>query len=161
MTTATEKPTWSDLVLQWAIDRNFFEGSNPRAQLGKLIEEVSELQIALASNNETKVIDAIGDCSVVLRIMAAQLEIKWEQLPPDSMRIKREPIAYVLQAVANLASNLYEERDCTSAIAVCLDSLSVVAMRNEVDVRIARAVAWNTIKDRKGKMIDCVFVKEE
>jgi len=61
-----------DKIRGWAFDRNLVEGSNPAAQLIKLREEVQELADAITSDDTPEFIDAIGDCIVVLTIMAAQ-----------------------------------------------------------------------------------------
>lgn len=62
----------ADLIRQWAIDRNLIDGSNPAAQMIKLREEVNELADAIANDDDAEFQDAIGDCFVVLTIMAAQ-----------------------------------------------------------------------------------------
>lgn len=67
-----------DRIRSWASDRNLIEGSNPRAQLVKLREEVGELSDAIADLNKAEFADAIGDCIVVLAIMAAQWGLRVE-----------------------------------------------------------------------------------
>lgn len=92
------------LIRQWAKARNLIEGSTPDRQLVKLIEEVEELEEAFWKNDQEEYIDAIGDCVVVLTIMAAQRGLNIE--------------------------------DCIGS-------------------------AYEQIKDRKGRMVDGIFVKEE
>lgn len=92
-----------ELIRGWAADRNLIEGSNPRAQMLKLFEEGGETAGAIARGNRDGVIDGIGDCAVVLTILAAQHGVTIEE---------------------------------------CI------------------AAAWDEIKDRRGKMVDGVFVKE-
>ncbi len=70
----------------------------------KLTEELGELAGAIAKSKEHEVVDAIGDCVVVLTILAAQSGITIEE---------------------------------------CISK------------------AYDEIKDRKGKMVNGVFVKEE
>ena len=60
------------LIRQWAAARNLIEGSTPDRQLVKLFEEVEELEEAIIKDDREEYIDAIGDCVVVLTIMAAQ-----------------------------------------------------------------------------------------
>ena len=67
-----------DRIRSWAADRNLIEGSNPTAQLIKLREEVGELSDAIAANDMAEFSDAIGDCIVVLTIMAAQWGLRVE-----------------------------------------------------------------------------------
>jgi NTP pyrophosphatase (non-canonical NTP hydrolase) len=92
-----------DNIRQWANDRNLIYGSNPAKQYGKLLEEVGELGTALMENDLAQISDALGDCVVVLTIIAAQND-------------------YSLEA--------------------CIEA------------------AYEEIKDRKGKMINGVFVKD-
>ena len=94
---------WKERIKQWAADRNLIEGSSPRKQMGKLIEECNELYEGLLDNDIADIKDAIGDIQVVLAVMCAQLGL---------------------------------------------------------DIDECRELAWNEIKDRKGRMIDGVFVKE-
>lgn len=91
-----------DKIRKWADDRNLIAGATPRDQMLKMTEEVGELAHGIARKNKPEIIDAIGDCVVVLTILAAQYDIKIES---------------------------------------CIES------------------AYNEIKDRKGKMIDGVFIK--
>ena len=91
------------LIRQWAAARNLIEGSTPDRQLVKLEEEMQELADAIAADDQDEYIDAIGDCVVVLTIMAAQRGLNIEQ--------------------------------CIGA-------------------------AYEQIKDRKGRMVDGIFVKE-
>lgn len=67
-----------DLIRQWAADRNLIEGSNPERQMSKLVEEVDELEEAIWSDDQAAFVDAIGDCIVVLTIMAAQRGLRVE-----------------------------------------------------------------------------------
>ena len=100
----TQSPRpWADRVTQWAIDRNIIGGTTPKDQFEKLKEEIDELYGAICENNLPETIDAIGDCAVVLTIVAAQYGLAFEQ--------------------------------CQEA-------------------------AWEEIKDRTGKLVNGVFVKE-
>lgn len=91
------------LIRNWAAARNLIQGSSPDRQIEKLREEMDELHQAIVNQDHVEYIDAIGDCVVVLTIMAAQRGLNIE--------------------------------DCIAA-------------------------AYDEIKDRKGRMIDGVFVKE-
>lgn len=92
-----------NFIRQWAHDRNLIEGSNPRAQMLKLMEEIGELAQGVNRSDMAEIEDVIGDCCVVLCILAAQYGMSIEE---------------------------------------CVMS------------------AYHEIKDRKGRMIDGVFVKE-
>lgn len=91
------------LIREWAMDRNLIDGSNPTAQMIKLREEVQELADAIANDDDSEISDAIGDCFVVLTIIALQKDFFIED---------------------------------------CIES------------------AYQQIKDRKGKMIEGIFIKD-
>ena len=93
----------NERVVRWAAARNLIHGSDARAQTIKLGEEFGELCAAIARGKTDEAMDAIGDMTVVLTILAAQLG---------------------------------------TTIEACQDA------------------AWEQIKDRKGRMVDGVFVKE-
>lgn len=59
-------------IVNWAEDRNLVKGATRQAQMLKMTEEVGELASGIAKANEDKVKDSIGDCVVVLTILAAQ-----------------------------------------------------------------------------------------
>ena len=92
-----------DRIRRWAVARNLIQGSTVVKQFTKLEEEITELADSIANDDRAEFIDAIGDCIVVLTIMAAQKGINVEE---------------------------------------CIDA------------------AWQQIKDRKGKMVDGIFVKD-
>lgn len=91
-------------IIQWAQDRNLIHGTNSHAQMLKLTEEVGELASGIAKHHHDVIKDSIGDCVVVLTILAHQFCVSIEE---------------------------------------CIEH------------------AYDQIKDRKGKMIDGVFVREE
>lgn len=90
-------------ITEWAQARNLIQGSDSFRQLAKLTEEMGELAGGIAKQNQTLIADSIGDCLVVLTIIATQQGLDLNQ---------------------------------------CLQS------------------AYEEIKDRKGRMIDGIFVKE-
>lgn len=158
--TSTMETSWAGRVYRWAVDRNLIYGSTPAAQLGKLIEECGELQIAIAAGDRNGMRDAVGDCSVVLRIIAGQLGIDWTQMPNNSVRLSDGYMPYFLRAIAGLSANLNAGRDCTIALSVCMDALAVFCAQQELCIDECLEQAWEEIKDRKGQMVDGVFVKE-
>lgn len=91
------------LITEWAHARNLIDGSDSFRQLAKLTEEMGELAGGIAKQRPDVIADSIGDCAVVLTILAAQ--------------------------------NGLTINDCIQQ-------------------------AYDEIKDRKGRMIDGVFIKE-
>lgn len=90
-------------VGQWSADRGL-DKADPTKQMLKLFEEIGELAHGMARSDKDKIIDAIGDSLVVIKVLTMQLDLD---------------------------------------ITECLQ------------------LAYNEIKDRKGKMVNGVFVKEE
>jgi NTP pyrophosphatase (non-canonical NTP hydrolase) len=53
-------------IRDWAKERGIYEKGDPKTQFLKLQEEVGELANAILKKDEEEIIDAIGDCVVVL-----------------------------------------------------------------------------------------------
>jgi NTP pyrophosphatase (non-canonical NTP hydrolase) len=64
------KPNVYDLIRIWATEKGIYKSGDSRTQYIKLMEEAGELAEALLKNDETEVIDAIGDMVVVLTNLA-------------------------------------------------------------------------------------------
>lgn len=70
------------LIREWAQERGIFKNGDVKTQTLKLQEEVGELAKAVINNDEAEVIDAIGDCVVVLTNVAklASIHFSNEQI---------------------------------------------------------------------------------
>lgn len=55
-----------DLIRQWATEKGIYAKGDPKTQFLKLQEESGELAKALLKKDEPEIIDALGDCVVVL-----------------------------------------------------------------------------------------------
>ena len=69
------KPTYNkenifDLIRYWANERGIYDKGDVKTQLIKLYEESGELSQAILKNSEPDIVDAIGDCVVVLTNLA-------------------------------------------------------------------------------------------
>lgn len=53
-------------IREWAKDKGIYEKGDPKTQYIKLQEEAGELAKAILNNDEPEIIDALGDCVVVL-----------------------------------------------------------------------------------------------
>ena len=62
-----------DKILNWAEARNLLHPENALKQYSKLQEESNELLLSILDKDPYAQIDAIGDCAVVLIILANQL----------------------------------------------------------------------------------------
>jgi len=69
------------LVREWGRSKGII-GSDGKAteqsQLAKLMEEVQELQEAIETNDQPEKVDAIGDCTVVLILLADIIGVPFE-----------------------------------------------------------------------------------
>jgi len=60
-------------ILEWAEPKGLLNPEFAPKQFMKLVEEVGELSNAMLKDNKAEQIDALGDCVVVLIILAEQL----------------------------------------------------------------------------------------
>lgn len=148
-------------VEQWSIERGL-NTADPNKQRLKLWEEFGELNAAIARDNREGAIDAIGDILVVLIIYKQQLGFKSKKIfYPKKKKIASLDrlddttlIDYVGHGI--VYSQIYIE--CLEEVT---ESLTVLAHRLNTNLEECLAAAYDVIKDRKGKMINGVFVKKE
>ncbi len=67
------------LIRKWANNKGIYEKGDPKTQTLKLVEESGELAKAILNDDQEEVIDAIGDCVVVLTSIAHMRGITIEQ----------------------------------------------------------------------------------
>lgn len=87
---------WTDRVADWAVARNLVDGSDSKSQFVKLVEELGELSVGLQRSDTPLIKDSIGDCAVVLCIIAAQnglrfddcLESAWDEIKDRKGRME-------------------------------------------------------------------------
>jgi len=58
-------------VVQWGHDRNLIDGNTVDRQFNKTWEEVLEIKDAIADKDDDELLDAIGDTTVTLILLAA------------------------------------------------------------------------------------------
>ena len=97
-------PTVFEKIARWARERDLVGPERSARQMLKMMEELGETAGAIARGDHVKTIDGIGDCVVVLTILAVQRNTTLEE--------------------------------CVMA-------------------------AWEEIKDRTGRTVDGVFIKDE
>jgi NTP pyrophosphatase (non-canonical NTP hydrolase) len=66
----------------------------------------------------------------------------------------------LIQEAGELSDNICKGRDISDDIGDMMVVLINIATRNNLTITECLDAAYNDIKDRKGKMIDGVFVKE-
>ena len=67
----------------------------------------------------------------------------------------------LIQEAGELSDNICKGRDISDDIGDMIVVLINIAERNGLSLATCMEKAWEDIKDRKGKMVDGVFVKEE
>lgn len=60
----------ADLVIQWGANRGILDHATPHNQFTKTLEEVEELNVALAAGDDAEIMDGIGDVTVTLILLA-------------------------------------------------------------------------------------------
>ena len=150
-------------VEQWFVDRNLHE-ANPVKQFEKLMEEAGELFEGVAKGKSDLIKDALGDMQVVL--IGLELQIK----NGADIRATPEEMKLLLMVVSlgNLANKLHKHviYDETKIPLIKPDLIMLhsnihsVAIHNCTTADTCLKIAYDEIKDRKGKMIDGVFVKD-
>jgi len=167
---------YRELILGWARDRNLIEGSTPEKQLDKLFEEVGEYAGSSARSSVpekreemlVKMQDGLGDVFVVACIMAEQMgvELNFDEMEEYTEEGRNGVMYLTMGCLAGLVEAEHQGINDTSLadfpehFYFAVATAAAVAKRNGFDFLECIDMAWNEIKDRKGRMVDGVFVKE-
>ena len=65
-------------IRDWAKERGIYEKGTVKGQFTKLLEEVEELNQAILEKDKKELIDAVGDCVVVLTNLSELAGVKIE-----------------------------------------------------------------------------------
>lgn len=153
-------------VKQWFIDRDLENGGRLDKQSLKLSEEFGELCAGYLKKNEKLTKDSIGDCAVVIvgltLLVKADVQEIFEEVSSDKYYVIG-CLTFLNRAISNIQlSNGFTDKnlyivDLTRSI-YWLKSISN-ALGYDFDECFE--LAYQEIKDRKGRWIDGSFVKEE
>ena len=150
-------------VKQWFIDRDLENGGRLDKQSLKLSEEFGELCAGYLKKNERVTKDSIGDCAVVIVGLALLIKEDVNQIFKESDGLRKKEITETLISInANisefqLSQGFASKLMCRHNLVRCIGYLKNLGY----DFDECFELAYQEIKDRKGKMIDGVFVKEE
>ena len=72
----------------------------------------------------------------------------------------KDQLAKLIQEMGELSDNICKGNDVADDIGDMIVVLINIAERNNLSIEDCLEQAYNDIKDRKGKMVDGVFVKE-
>jgi len=149
-------------VQQWSIDRGL-DKADSKKQMLKLYEEFGELASGIAKRNKEVVKDSIGDVVVVLIILAQQQGVRLiSDFELSHENISKENVVLEASEYIGAVSNFVKRNlKCEGHIVYLIAYLRLIAKDENLKFEDCLSKAWNEIKDRKGKLIDGVWVKEE
>lgn len=146
-------------IEQWAEDRNIIKGSKPIDQAMKLFSEFGELADNVGKGRDCR--DDIGDVFVVLTIMAAQYGISMADMKPHGYDEEDEPKRMITSLCRNLLMfSDSRNRDKSKSLEWCLGWLIRISHNKGCTLEECVQIAYNDIKDRRGILMNGVFIKE-
>lgn len=150
-------------IAQWAKDRNLILGSTPQKQFIKLMEEFGELCAGIARNDKEKIKDSIGDCGVVLIILNEQCQIEKDLIFAREFQIEspENQIKYTMHYLSGLSWLIDDDGNDKFVLCELITELNGYSHYYGFTMLECLEHAYEQIKDRKGRMVDGVFVKEE
>lgn len=164
------------LIQQWAHDRNIIKGSNPKQQFIKLAEESGEIAEGILECDKDKLVDAIGDTTVVIIIIASQLNVEPTRFTSCTYKMDDAPESFehgvktkealviglrVSDRLKDVAGDIARDRDPCENMKRLMAVLFLLCEQCCLDFSECLRKAYMEIKDRTGTMIDGVFVKDE
>lgn len=150
------------LIIEWAKDRNILFPENAPKQRLKLIEECGELAQAILKNDVKLQKDAIGDIFVVLTILAEQIGEKCDLnsiLEESKNYVNDLDIDFEIVSILSTAT-LFPTSPKEVIFDLVFFDLVICSIRLGLDLTECANLAYNEIKDRKGKTINGTFIKD-
>lgn len=144
--------TLAQCVIGWADSKGILTKESAPRQFLKIIEESGETCQAILKNDKAKIIDGIGDMAVTIIIYTKQNDI----------RINYKTLFYNFrkrshgEIISSVLSHVIEGHP-EYAFATLNELTEVFGLTLEDCLE----AAWNEIKDRTGKTVDGIFVKDE
>lgn len=155
------------LTKKWFTDRDLEHGGRLDKQSLKLSEEFGELCAGYLKQNEKLTKDSIGDCAVVIVGLAMLIKEDAHSIFEESDNIRRKDAMECFKLLnANisefqLSQELASKEMCKHNLVRAVAYLKSISKALDYDFTDCFELAYNEIKDRKGKWIDGSFVKEE
>ena len=155
------------LTKKWFIDRDLEHGGRLDKQALKLSEEFGELCAGYLKQNEKLTKDSIGDCAVVIVGLALLIDVDVHSIFKSADGVRpREAMESFKLLNANisefqLSQDLASKGMCRHNLVRAVAYLKSISKALNYDFVDCFELAYNEIKDRKGKWIDGTFVKEE
>ena len=150
--------TIEEKVIKWARERNLLTPGNERNQVLKVCEEIWEY---IEAGTGDEIVDAIGDIQVTLIILR-------EQLPESIPHMNTEPTPAELSITkvgvwlcSLIARRKAVKQHAEKALEFLEQSLWIDCHNLGVTFEECLETAYETIKNRKGRTVDGLFVKEQ
>ena len=161
------------LIHQWAKERGIFDKSTPFDQLLKTHEEVGELIKACYDNDRPAIQDAIGDVMVTLINYCYMIDGdavsffgKYKKTTYDKYAKAIYTSITINETLSGLMRSacVYKTKishTTSLCISLIFDCLYTLADLYNTTLEECLNLAYNEIKNRKGRMINGKFVKNE
>ncbi len=156
----------TELTRQWFLDRDITQGDIFKQTL-KLFEEMGELVAGYAKQKEQLTKDSIGDCAVVVVGLAMMIELDPVEIMIKAVEAKKGDVKDCFELMIENASEFQFSRKLEVNTTAKFDLyrvisyLKAIAHKLDYDFLECFEMAYNEIKDRKGRWIAGSFVKEE
>ena len=156
-----------DKVKQWFIDRDLENGGRLDKQSLKLSEEFGELCAGYLKKNEKLTKDSIGDCAVVIVGLALLIKEDVQGIFKDSESFREEEVMECFKSLNvhisefQLSHDLADKKLCRYNLMYAVRYLRIISKALGYSFKGCFKMAYNEIKNRKGRWIDGTFVKEE
>nr|DAX28243.1 MAG TPA: NTP-PPase-like protein [Caudoviricetes sp.] len=153
-------------VKKWFIDRDLENGGRLDKQSLKLSEEFGELCAGYLKKNEKVTKDSIGDCAVVIVGLALLVKVDvhkiFDEVFSDEYYII-ECLVFLNRVISNIQlSNEFTNKDIYIVdLTRSIYWLKSISNALGYDFEECFELAYQEIKDRKGRWIDGSFVKDE
>jgi len=157
---------WDEFVEKvqgWAAERGIYEHSTPDAQLLKALSEVGELADAYIKQDAEGIVDGIGDIAVCLVNHQTMVGGDTDDFQDG---ISSWGAASPAQTIGHMAISIGvyigRDADCSHGLLPYMRTgFAFFTDSMRIDFEHCLQVAWDAIKDRKGKVVPGgVFVKE-
>lgn len=154
-------------IIKWAKERELDTKGTVEAQAIKTVEELSELIKAICKDKKEDIIDSIGDVYVTLVIgnmLDEQVdleEIYYYADDDDNTKIDFDK-EDIINNLAILICHIVEIKRVTYSeiqLYEILQNLILTAYNYDLDFTECVESAYNTIKDRHGKLVNGCFYK--
>lgn len=155
------------LTKKWFTDRDLENGGRLDKQALKLSEEFGELCAGYLKQNEKLTKDSIGDCAVVIVGLAMLIKEDVHSIfkSADSVRPKEAMESFKLLnaniSEFQLSQDLASKEMCRHNLVRAVAYLKSISKALNYDFTDCFEIAYNEIKDRKGRWVEGSFVKEE